>query len=117
MTWRSLLALGISGGLLPCPSALVVMLGAIALNRVGFGLLLICVFSLGLAGMLTAVGLLMVRAKTILAHIGTGDRLWGRIPLNRRMIQVLPAVSALFIVLAGIGIMLTALAQTGMFKV
>ena len=66
MTWRSLLALGVSGGLLPCPAALVVMLGAIALNRVGFGLLLIVAFSLGLAGALTAIGVLMVRARRCL---------------------------------------------------
>jgi ABC-type nickel/cobalt efflux system permease component RcnA len=110
VSWRSLLALGISGGLLPCPSALVVMLGAIALNRVGFGLLLILVFSAGLAGMLTAIGLVMVRAKDLIERLSSGGKLFGRIPINRRLIQVLPAVSALFIVLAGFGITLTALA-------
>ena len=51
-----LLALGISGGLYPCPSAPVLMLGAISLNRIGFGLLLIVAFSLGLAGVLTLLG-------------------------------------------------------------
>ena len=50
VTWRSLLALGISGGLLPCPSALVVPERHIALDRVGFGLVLVLAFSLGLAG-------------------------------------------------------------------
>jgi hypothetical protein len=63
VTWRSLLALGVSGGLLPCPSAVVVMLGAIALDRVGFGLLLVLALSLGLAGTLTAIGLLFVGAN------------------------------------------------------
>src|SRR5262249_18552635 len=43
--WRSLFALGVSGGLLPCPSALVVMLAAISLGRIGFGLMLIVAFS------------------------------------------------------------------------
>jgi ABC-type nickel/cobalt efflux system permease component RcnA len=66
------LALGISGGLLPCPSALVVMLGAIALNRVGFGLLLILVFSAGLAGTLTTIGLVMVRAKDLIERLSGG---------------------------------------------
>ncbi len=117
VTWRSLLALGISGGLLPCPSALVVMLGAIALNRIALGLVLIVVFSLGLAGMLTAIGILMVRAKGLIARASAGDRLLGRFPINRRVIQALPAVSALFILLAGIGIVLSALAQTGVFRV
>ncbi|HEV2062019.1 MAG TPA: hypothetical protein VGR12_04130, partial [Solirubrobacteraceae bacterium] len=47
VTWRSLVALGVSGGLVPCPSALVVLLSAIALHRVAFGLLLIVAFSVG----------------------------------------------------------------------
>jgi nickel/cobalt exporter len=57
VTWRSLLGLGISGGLLPCPSALVLMLSAISLNRIGYGIVLTLVFSFGLAATLTAVGL------------------------------------------------------------
>ncbi|MGI8995859.1 MAG: nickel/cobalt transporter, partial [Pyrinomonadaceae bacterium] len=52
VTWRSLLALGVSGGLLPCPSALVVMLSAITLGRVGYGLILVVAFSVGLASVL-----------------------------------------------------------------
>jgi ABC-type nickel/cobalt efflux system permease component RcnA len=114
VTRRSLLALGVSGGLLPCPAALVVMLGAIALNRVGFGLLLIVAFSLGLAGALTAIGVLMVRAKTVLERMGAEGRWLSRIPLNRQLIQALPAVSALFIVLVGTGVTLTALVQAGL---
>ena len=94
ITWRSLLALGISGGLLPCPSALVVMLGAIALQRAAFGLLLIVAFSLGLAGVLTAVGILMVYA----------GKLFERIPASGRLLQVAPVASALFITVLGLGI-------------
>src|SRR5262249_18939025 len=63
LTWRRLFALGVSGGLLPCPSALVVMLGAIALGRIAFGLLLIVAFSIGLAAVLTPIGLLFVYAR------------------------------------------------------
>jgi ABC-type nickel/cobalt efflux system permease component RcnA len=111
VTWRSLLALGISGGLLPCPSALVVMLGAIALNRIALGLLLIVVFSLGLAGTLTIIGVLMVHARGLFARAATGDRWWGRLPL-----KFLPAISALFILIAGIGIVLAALAQAGVLR-
>src|SRR5204862_5809709 len=60
VSWKSLLALGISGGLLPCPSALVLMLSAISLNRVGYGLILTLVFSFGLAATLTTVGLIFL---------------------------------------------------------
>lgn len=103
VTWRSLLALGVSGGLIPCPSALVVMLSAIALQRIGFGLLLIVAFSLGLAGVLTAIGIVWVHA----------GRLFGRVPASGRLIRVLPALSALFISVIGLGITLQALLQTG----
>ncbi len=63
ITWRSLLSVGISGGALPCPSALVVLLSAISLHRVGFGLILIISFSLGLAAILTSIGLLLLYAS------------------------------------------------------
>jgi ABC-type nickel/cobalt efflux system permease component RcnA len=103
VTWRSLLALGVSGGLLPCPSALVVLLSAIALNRVEFGLLLVLVFSLGLAGTLTAIGLAMVYAK----------RLFERTPTATRWMRLASAGSALFILAAGLGLTLQALTQMG----
>ena len=61
--FRSLLAVGVSGGLLPCPSALVVLLAAISLHRVAFGLLLILAFSAGLALTITGIGLVAVLAK------------------------------------------------------
>ncbi len=57
ITWKSLTALGISGGLLPCPSALVLMLAAINLNRIGYGIVLTIAFSIGLAATLMCVGL------------------------------------------------------------
>jgi len=64
-----MLALGISGGILPCPSALVVMLGAIAVHRVAFGLLLVVAFSVGLAATLTGVGLLVVYARRFVDRV------------------------------------------------
>jgi ABC-type nickel/cobalt efflux system permease component RcnA len=63
ITWRSLLTLGISGGLVPCPSAMVLLLAAVALNKTAFGMLLVCVFSIGLALTLTAVGLVFLYAR------------------------------------------------------
>lgn len=103
VTWRSLLAMGISGGLVPCPSALVVMLGAIALQRVGLGLLLIVAFSLGLAGVLTAIGILFVHA----------GRLVERVPGRGRLLPALPIASAALVVLLGLGITWQALVQAG----
>ncbi|HYN89618.1 MAG TPA: sulfite exporter TauE/SafE family protein [Ardenticatenaceae bacterium] len=104
VTWRSLLVLGVSGGLLPCPSALVVLLSAIALQRVTFGLVLIVAFSLGLAAVLTGIGILLVHA----------GRLVEGLPVRGRLFLALPVVSALFVTLAGIGITLRALVETGL---
>jgi nickel/cobalt transporter (NicO) family protein len=65
VTFKSLVALGASGGLVPCPSALVLLLSAISIGRTGFGLLLLLSFSLGLALVLVAMGLLVVYAKNL----------------------------------------------------
>src|SRR5207253_4464248 len=92
VSWRNLLALGISGGILPCPSALVVLLAAISLHRVGYGLLLVFAFSIGLAGVLTAVGLVFVYARRLLRSAGALGRLS----------QVLPVASAFVIMCAGL---------------
>jgi len=55
-------ALGVSGGIVPCPSALVVLLAAVALHRIVYGMILITAFSVGLASVLIAIGLLVVIA-------------------------------------------------------
>jgi nickel/cobalt transporter (NicO) family protein len=103
ITWRSLLALGVSGGLIPCPSALVVLLGAIALNKIGFGLILVLAFSLGLAGALTAIGILFIYA----------GRLFERFPSQGRIIRLLPALSALFVSAIGAALIWKALGEMG----
>lgn len=66
MSWAGLAVLGASGGLVPCESALVLLLGAIALGRIGFGLVLLASFSLGLAVVLMAIGALVLYAKDLL---------------------------------------------------
>ncbi|MCU0493530.1 MAG: sulfite exporter TauE/SafE family protein [Chloroflexaceae bacterium] len=101
LTWRSLLALGVSGGLLPCPSALVLLLSAIALGRVGLGLLLIVAFSLGLASVLTGIGLLLVHAR----------RFFERLPVRNRVLRLVPLASACVVAIAGVGITVQALTQ------
>lgn len=88
---RGLLAVGISGGILPCPSALVVLLAAISLHRVAFGLVLILAFSAGLALSITGVGLVAVLAK----------RAFARASFDGLLLRALPAVSALVILVAG----------------
>jgi ABC-type nickel/cobalt efflux system permease component RcnA len=89
---RSLVAVGVSGGLLPCPSALVVLLAAISLHRVAFGLVLIVAFSLGLALTITGIGLVAVYAK----------RVFRRMSMEGRLLRLLPAASALVILVAGV---------------
>jgi nickel/cobalt transporter (NicO) family protein len=89
---RGLLAVGISGGLLPCPTALVVLLAAISLQRVGFGLLLIVAFSLGLASVISGIGLLAVSAR----------RVFSRLTLDGPVVRALPALSAGAIVALGL---------------
>lgn len=62
VTLQSLLTLGIAGGLVPCPSALVLLLSAIALHQTAYGLLLVCAFSFGLAVVLVSIGLVVIHA-------------------------------------------------------
>lgn len=62
ITLTSLIALGASGGLVPCPSALVLLLSSIAIHRTGLGILLLLAFSAGLAAVLTAIGLAVLYA-------------------------------------------------------
>jgi ABC-type nickel/cobalt efflux system permease component RcnA len=66
VTLGSLIALGASGGLVPCPSGLILLLGAIRFHRIGLGMLLLVAFSTGLAAVLTAIGLAVIYAKHLL---------------------------------------------------
>jgi nickel/cobalt transporter (NicO) family protein len=100
---RSLVGVGVSGGLLPCPSALVVLLAAISLHRVAFGLLLIVAFSAGLALSITGVGLVAVLAK----------RAFSRVGFDGRIVGLLPAVSALVILVAGVAMTARAVPKLG----
>jgi ABC-type nickel/cobalt efflux system permease component RcnA len=94
VTWRGLLALGISGGLVPCPSALVILLAAVALNKTWFGIVLVLAFSFGLAITLTGVGLAFLYARNRFRR----PRSTSRWPL------LLPVASAATMLLIGIGL-------------
>ncbi len=95
-----LLTLGISGGMVPCPEALGIMLIAIGLNRILLGLGLIVAFSFGLAAVLIAIGILLVRSKRLLDGFGQAESRWQ---------TLLPLVSAVVVTLLGVGIMVKGL--------
>jgi ABC-type nickel/cobalt efflux system permease component RcnA len=108
MSLRALLALGVTGGIVPCPAALVVLLSAIALQRVGFGLLLIVAFSVGLAGVLMTLGLLMVSARHVIARVQGEGQLMSR---------WLPLTSAAVITVFGLMMMAQALMTAGLVQI
>jgi nickel/cobalt exporter len=79
---RELVALGVTGGIVPCPAALVVLLSALSLHRGSFGLLLIVAFSVGLAAVLIAIGILMVYARRLMQRFqGDGVLITRWLPL------------------------------------
>jgi ABC-type nickel/cobalt efflux system permease component RcnA len=101
---RELLTLGISGGIVPCPAALVVLLSAVSMQRIGFGLLLIVAFSVGLAAVLITIGLLMVYARQFMSRFQVNSRLTTR---------WLPLTSSAFILVFGVALTVQALQTVG----
>ncbi|HWK81195.1 MAG TPA: hypothetical protein VNP95_10505, partial [Thermomicrobiales bacterium] len=95
LTARGLVAMGVSGGLVPCPEALGIMILAVGLNHIALGLGLIVAFSLGLASVLIGLGILLVRSRTLLDRIGSRG---GAIQ------RWLPLLSAAVVLVLGIGI-------------
>ncbi len=92
ITWRSLITLGVSGGLVPCPDAIAILLIAITINRILLGLSLIVAFSLGLALVLIVIGLVLVHSR----------RLFDRMDAFNRIAPVMPLVSAVIVLLLGV---------------
>ncbi len=117
---RDLITLGITGGLLPCPSALVVMLAAISVGQIGLGLLLITAFSLGLAVVLTAGGMLMVYARSFMTGVIDRERgnpassSWRS--LARPALQRLPVFSAAAVALLGLAIIVQTVSSPGFIR-
>jgi len=108
VSFRQLLALGITGGIVPCPAALVVLLSAVALNRTAFGLYLIVAFSLGLAAVLIAVGLMMIYARRFMSRFRSEG------PLTTRW---LPLASAAVITFLGVAIAIRSLVAGGIVQI
>lgn len=106
---RRRIALGISSGIIPCPSALVVLLAAVSLHRVLFGVLLIVAFSVGLAAVLTGIGLALADGLPLLHSSLT---LWGRVRVGAvvgRSLRLVPVLSALVVTVAGLGLTVQAI--------
>ena len=99
---RELCLLGITGGIVPCPAALVVLLSAFSLHRIGFGLFLITAFSFGLASVLVIVGLTMVYAKRVMSS---------RVRSGNTVLRYLPFLSSAFMVALGVAITASAFAS------
>jgi nickel/cobalt transporter (NicO) family protein len=92
---RHLLSLGVSGGLVPCPEAMVVLLMAVSLHRLGLGLVLLVAFSIGLAVVLIVIGVAMILSGSLLSRVSTTGWLTSK---------VLPVGSAAVVTLLGAGI-------------
>lgn len=92
--------MGVAGGLVPSPSALVVLLGAVALGRTWFGVLLVLAYGLGMAAMLTAAGLLLVKFSDKLEN-WSSDRLRQRM---RKAIAAAPVLTAGMVMVVGMGL-------------
>lgn len=108
VSYRQLLTLGITGGIVPCPAALVVLLSAVALHRIAFGLFLIVAFSIGLAAVLIGVGLLMVYARRFMSGLRTEGPLFTR---------WLPLTSAAVITVLGLAIAVRSLITAGILQI
>ncbi|MBN1899737.1 sulfite exporter TauE/SafE family protein [Candidatus Sumerlaeota bacterium] len=91
VTWRTMIVLGVSSGLVPCPGATTILLTAVSINRISLGLILIAFFSLGLASTLITIGAVMVQ----------GRRVFDRIGPFQRLIPVMPVVSAVLLLFLG----------------
>ena len=95
--WGRLIVLGISGGIVPCWDAIIMLLWAVATQRLALALPLLLAFSAGLAAVLVIIGILVVSAKDWMAHWDSGGRL-------SRVFRVLPILSAALVL--GLGLWL-----------
>src|SRR6202167_2268662 len=108
LSLSGLFALGITGGIVPCPAALVVLLGALAFHRVAFVLFLIVGFSAGLAAVLISLGLAMVYAGRFISRFGAQG------PFTQRW---LPLASSAVNTVIGVTLTLQSLVSVGVFRI
>ena len=103
----SLVGMGMAGGLVPSPTALLVLLGAVNLGRTWFGVALVACYGLGMAGTLTVSGLLLVSVRDRIARMERTMAWRGR---AGRLLAVLPVATALLVLVVGLGLALRSLA-------
>jgi nickel/cobalt exporter len=103
---RTLAALGVSGGLVPCPEAVAILLLAISINRIALGLSLILAFSFGLAMILIVIGVVLVQSKRLFARLRFLDR-WA---------YAIPVASAAIVFLLGLGLTFSAVKNAQAFS-
>jgi ABC-type nickel/cobalt efflux system permease component RcnA len=96
--------MGVAGGLVPSPSALIVLLGAIGLGRTWFGVALVAAYGIGMAATLTATGLLLVKLAARLDRLATV-----RSGLLGRLARLTPVGTALVVLILGIGLAIRSL--------
>jgi ABC-type nickel/cobalt efflux system permease component RcnA len=109
ISWRGLLALGLSGGLVPSASALILLLGSIAAGRVAYGLVLVVAFGLGMAVVLAGIGLLLVHARRVVERRMAGGPAIGE--RLRRLVAPIQVATAGLVVVLGIALTGQALTQ------
>ncbi|MGY4980143.1 nickel transporter [Streptomyces sp. 900105755] len=105
-TLRGTILLGFAGGLVPSPSAVVVLVGAAALGKAWFGLLLVVAYGVGLALTLTAAGFAVVRLGTGMTRVMDKRPRWTTHPMAALVRRTIPLVSALVVVALGAGLVL-----------
>ena len=102
--WRGLFALGLAGGLIPSTSALLILLGSIVAGRPAFGFVLVVAFGLGMAAVMTAIGLAVVHGRARIERASASPRL-------QRLAAAAPLAAAVMVL--GVGLFLTAQAVVG----
>ncbi len=108
---RSLIAVGFVGGLVPAPSALIVLLGGIALGRAWFAVLLVIGYGLGMALALTGTGVALAYARGHIERLADQRRSAGRWRWALRFSRALPAVTACLVIVVGFGLLTRAVAM------
>jgi ABC-type nickel/cobalt efflux system permease component RcnA len=103
ITWRSLFALGLAGGIIPSTSALLILLGTIAAGRAAFGVVLVVAFGLGMALVMSGVGLAMIFARGRLDRLPSTSRLGS-------LSQQAPLVAGIVVLSLGLWLTVQALA-------
>jgi nickel/cobalt transporter (NicO) family protein len=106
----ALVAMGVAGGLVPSPTALVVLFSAVALGRTWFGVVLVVCYGAGMAATLTAAGLILVRVRNHLDVSQSTARLRQR---AAGLMAVLPVLTALLVLVVGLGLAASSIGATG----